>query len=198
MKVQSFQLAGNPIQAGNARAYTISPIFKHIIDCRQLLSVNCLWLANLTLIFDGIPHIIVQRCQIAPPKWPSNISSATYNAIFRNRAENIECSFGCVASTAVLLKPNVANILLSSIFVNKISFSLARQRSPLTATASPCSFSKKNGLIMPLDQNPHQTVTRFGCVGFSMYAGVGFLCPKCDNFACLRTRQDQNEIHLKR
>ena len=36
--------------------------------------------------------------------------------------------------------------------------------------ASPCSFSKKNGPIMPLDQNPQQTVTRFGCVGFSVYA----------------------------
>ena len=29
---------------------------------------------------------------------------------------------------------------------------------------------KENGLIMPLDQNPHQTVTSFGCVGCSMYA----------------------------
>ena len=27
---------------------------------------------------------------------------------------------------------------------------------------------------------------------------AGFLCPKCDNFACLHTRQDQNELHLKR
>ena len=27
---------------------------------------------------------------------------------------------------------------------------------------------------------------------------TGFLCPKCDNFACLHTRQDQNELHLKR
>ena len=40
----------------------------------------------------------------------------------------------------------------------------------MTVTASPCSFSKKNGPIMPLDQNPHQTVTRFGCDGFSMFA----------------------------
>ena len=30
---------------------------------------------------------------------------------------------------------------------------------------------------MPLDQNPHQTVTHFGCVGFSMYA-CGFSCAK--------------------
>ena len=27
---------------------------------------------------------------------------------------------------------------------------------------------------------------------------AGFLCPKCNNFACLHTRQDQNEFHLKR
>ena len=27
---------------------------------------------------------------------------------------------------------------------------------------------------------------------------AGFLCPICDNFACLRIRQDQNELHLKR
>ena len=26
---------------------------------------------------------------------------------------------------------------------------------------------------------------------------AGFLCPKCYNFACLYTRQDQNELHLK-
>ena len=25
-----------------------------------------------------------------------------------------------------------------------------------------------------------------------------FCAPKCDNFACLHTRQDQNELHLKR
>ena len=27
---------------------------------------------------------------------------------------------------------------------------------------------------------------------------AGFLCPKCENFAGLHTRQDQNELHLKR
>ena len=26
---------------------------------------------------------------------------------------------------------------------------------------------------------------------------AGFLCPKCDNFACLYTRQDKKELHLK-
>ena len=26
---------------------------------------------------------------------------------------------------------------------------------------------------------------------------AGFLCPKCDNFVCLHTRQDHNDFHLK-
>ena len=52
----------------------------------------------------------------------------------------------------------------------------------LTVTVSSYSFSKKNGPIMPLDK----------CLR------AGFLCPKCDNFSCLHTCQDQNELHLKR
>ena len=48
----------------------------------------------------------------AAPRWPNDISSAVDNAIFKNRPQNIECSFGWVARCAVLLKPNVANILL--------------------------------------------------------------------------------------
>ena len=46
---------------------------------------------------------------------------------------------------------------------------------------------------MPLDKNSHQTVAHFGCISFSMYA-----CPKCYNFVCLHTSQDQNELHLKK
>ena len=37
----------------------------------------------------------------------------------------------------------------------------------------------------------------FGASAFQCMR-VGFLCPKCNNFACLHTRQDQNELHLKR
>ena len=54
----------------------------------------------------------------------------------------------------------------SSIFVNKNSFKMA----------SPCSFSKKNTPIMPLDQYPHQTV-----LGASMYA-CGFFLPQMRQF----------------
>ena len=66
----------------------------------------------------------------------------------------------------------------------------------MTVTASPYSFSKKNGAITPLDQNPHQTVTRFGCVGISMYA-CGFSVPQMRQYGCLHSRQDQNYLHLK-
>ena len=96
---------------GQAVAYTIAPIFKHIIDYVQLYftndftnivlySVDCLCLGGVTLIFDGTPQTIVQRWQIAVPRWPNAISSAADNAIFKKRAQNI------------LLKPNVANIFL--------------------------------------------------------------------------------------
>ena len=109
--------------AGYAVIYTISPIFKHIIDCVQvyftndftnivLYIVNCLWLVGVKLIFDGTPQILVQRCQIAAQRWPNDISSEADNAIFKNRPQNIECSFSCIARSAVLLKPNVVNILL--------------------------------------------------------------------------------------
>ena len=49
----------------------------------------------------------------------------------------------------------------------------------MLVTDSPCSFSKKYCLIMPLDQNPHQTVTPF------VYAG-GFSVPQMRQF-CLFT-----------
>ena len=52
--------------------------------------------------------------QIAVPRGPNDISSAADNAIFKKSPQNIECSLGCVARSTVLLKPNVANILLFS------------------------------------------------------------------------------------
>ena len=79
-----------------------------------LSSVSCLWLVAVTLIFDGTPQIIVQRCEIKDPRWLNDISLEADNAIFKNSSQNIECSFGCVARSAFLLKPNFANILLFS------------------------------------------------------------------------------------
>ena len=123
--------------------------------------------------------------------------------------------------------PNVANILLFN-FCGQNCI----QNGPIPIAND--SFSKKNGLIMSVDQNPHQTVTHFGCLGFSMRQFCMFTYPprskwassekmiffyqtrhlckskkivwsrsnlsekKCGNFACLPTRQDQNELHLKK
>ena len=126
--------------AGHSVAYKIGPIFKHFINCVQLyftngftnfvlLSINCLWLVGVTLIFDGTIQITVQWCQITAPRWPNDIISAADKAIFK-------CSFSCVARSAVLLKPNVANILLFNFCQQKIV-----QHDPITI-AIDCNGKK--------------------------------------------------------
>ena len=74
---------------------------------------------RFALIYWQTHFNIVQRCQIAAPRWPNDISSAADNAIFKNRAQNIEFCFDCVAHSAVLLKPNVVNILLFNFYEQK-------------------------------------------------------------------------------
>ena len=68
---------------------------------------------------------------------PNDISSAADNAIFKNRTQNIECCFGCVARSAVLLKLNVANTLLFNFCEQKFV-----QHGPITI------FSGYNGLSL--------------------------------------------------
>ena len=80
----------------------------------RLLSFKASIASGIILIFDGIPQIIVQRCQIAAPRWPNDISSAADNAVLKNRAQNIECN-----TRTVLLKPNIVNILLFNICEQK-------------------------------------------------------------------------------
>ena len=107
---------------------------------------SCIWpmasriLSFKALVVSGLSayHLTltashkVQRCK---KSWPNDISSAADNAIFKNRAKT---SSVASARSAVLLKPNVANILLFN-FCEKNSFNMA----------SHCSFSKKNVPIMP-------------------------------------------------
>ena len=71
-----------------------------------------LFLAIFNYNVGHTPQITVQRCQIAALRWSNDISSAADNAIFKNRTQNIECSFGCVAHSIVLLNANVNDILL--------------------------------------------------------------------------------------
>ena len=68
--------------AASAVAYTIGPIFKHIIDCVQLYFTK------------GFTNI-VQRCQIEAPRWPYDISYGADNAIFKSRAQNIQYLLLC-------------------------------------------------------------------------------------------------------
>ena len=105
-----------------------------------------------------ISQIIVQRRQIAASRWPNDISFAADNAL-KNRALNIECSFGCAARSAVLLKPNLANMLLFNFCEQKCV-----QHSSITI-ALDC-----NDLSLLIFENLRQTVTGIGYVGFSMYA----------------------------
>ena len=119
-------------------------------------------------------------------KKPNDISSAADNAIFKNRAQNIEFSFGCVARSAVLLKPNVANILLFNFCEQKFV-----QHGPITI-ALDC-----NGLSLLIFEEkwpnyasgpksaPNSAFVRIGCVGFSMYASR-FSVPQMWQF-CLFT-----------
>ena len=131
-------------------------------------------------MFDGTPHLIVQRCQIAAPRWPNDISSAADNAIFKNRMQNIECRFGCAARSAVLLKPNVANILLFNFCEQKFV-----QHGPITIAIDCNGLSL---LIFEEKYHNYTSVTRFGCVCFPMYA-CGFSEPKIRQFClfCLFT-----------
>ena len=71
-------------------------------------------------------------------------------------------------------------ISYSSIFVNKNSF----KRRKMAQLCFWTKFRTKQLLVLG--------ASAFQCMC------AGFLCPKCDNLACLLTRQDQNEHNLKR
>ena len=64
------------------------------------------------------------------------MSSAADNAMFNNRAQNNECSFACVVRSAVLLKPNVVNILFLNFCKQKFV-----QHGPITIAINCNSLS---------------------------------------------------------
>ena len=112
-----------------------------------------------------------------------HLSSAADNAIFKNKAQNIKCSFGCVACSAVLLKPNVANLPLFNFCEQKFI-----QHCPVTITVdcnshSSFIFEEK----WPNYASKLKSVTRIWCVGFSKYA-YGFSVSQMRQFSCLHIR----------
>ena len=104
---------------------------------------------------------------------------------------------GCVASSAVLLKPNVANILLFNFCEQKFV-----QHDPITI-AIDCNglslliFRRKMAQLCLWSKIRTKQWLVLGGSAFQCMR-AGFLWSKCNNFVCLHTRQDQNELHLKR
>ena len=130
-------------------------------------------------------------------RWPKGISSAADNAIFKNNAQNMEYSFGCVARGFVLLQPNVANIRLFNFLWIKFI-----QHGPITIAIefnglSLLIFEEKclnyaSGPKSVPNSDSFRVLRLFNvCVRV-------FCALKCNNFACLHTRHDQNKLHLKR
>ena len=76
---------------------------------------------------------------------------------------------------------HVSATSISSNFGRKNCVIVSRYRAPLTVAAWPASFSKKYGPMTPLGQNPHQTVTRCGCICFSLIIR-GFSEPQTQQF----------------
>ena len=128
--------------------------------------------------------------------YDSNKSSAADNAIFKNRAQNIQCCFGCVARSAVLLKPNYTNTLLFNFYEHKFV-----QHGPITIDCNGHSLfifeEKCPNYAYGLKSAPNKLWLVLGASAFQCMR-AGFSCTKCDNFACLHTRQNQTELHLKR
>ena len=140
-------------------------------------------LVGVTFIFDGTLQIIVQRCQIA--------------ASFKNREQNIEWSIGCVARSGVLLKPNVANILLLN-FCEQKFVQLGPIKIVIDCNGLSLFIFEEN--LANYASGPKFAPNSDSFRGRRLFniCLLVFCTPKCNNFACWHIRQDQNELHLKR
>ena len=93
------------------------------------------------------------------------------NSDHRNeRVHDQEMSRTVIESFHRLCGNCVSAASMSSNFGRKNRVIASRYRAPLTVAARPASFSKKYDPMMPSAQNPRQTVTRCGCVCFSLIA----------------------------
>ena len=145
--------------------------------------LNRLWMVTVTLIHNGSPQKMVQRGQITAPRRPNDQNFGWLFSFPKRCAKDRLLRWLCGKWPPTCWN-QMSSMSSSSIFGNKNSLSLSRQRSPLTVTLARCSFSKKNGPVMPPYHNPHQTVTRCSCIGFSMM--FGFSDPQIRQF-CLLT-----------
>ena len=118
--------------AGLTVPHSINPIFQYIFDCLGFnpmngnfdfvfQGINRLWMVSVTLTLNGSPLKMVQRHQIATPRWVTDIRISADYSIFENCAEKIDCYVGCVASGPVLLKINVVHAILFNFLKQKFT-----------------------------------------------------------------------------
>ena len=105
-----------------------------------------------------------------------------YGANFDHRNETLHDQ---EMSRAVIVALSCWNhILVPSISSNlgrRNCIIMQRYRAPVTVISWPASFSIKYGPLMPPARNPHQTVTRCGCIYFSTIT-CGFCEPQIRQF----------------
>ncbi|XP_018304756.1 uncharacterized protein [Mycetomoellerius zeteki] len=117
-------------------AHTMNPILKYFFDCMSLnfmngnfnlvfQGINCLWMISVTFIFNGTPQKIIQWSQVTASRRPIDISISADYSIFENTAQKIDCNVGCVARSAILLKPNVICVIIFNFAVRTVG---ARER----------------------------------------------------------------------
>ena len=149
-----------------------------------------------TIAFDDTPQIIVRRCQIAAPKWPNNISSAE---IMRSSKTGRKISSVALAVRHLALScwNQMLPISSSSIFANKIRLTWPDSDRHWLQRPFLTHFRRKMAQLCRWTKILYKQWLVLGASAFKCMC-VGFLCPKCDNFTCLHTRQDQNRLHLKR
>ena len=81
--------------------------------------LNRLWMVSATLILNGSPQKIVQRCQITAPRRSIDIRISADYSIFENGAQKIDCYVGCMASVPILLKLHVVHVILFNFWKQK-------------------------------------------------------------------------------
>ena len=119
----------------------------------------CMYVVGVTLIFEGNPKIIVQRWQIAAPRWSNDISSAADNVIFSRPVEIKCCQYPLQYPIRSTWSDNDRHYLLRPL--------LAQFRRKFDQLSLWTIIRTKQWLVLG--------ASTFQCML------AGFLCTKCDN-----------------
>ena len=129
---------------------------------------------------------------MAAPRWPNDISYVADNEIFKNRAQTSSVA-SAVWHVAASSWNQMLPISSSSMYKIRSTWPNNVQHSPIIVTATLLTFEEK----LP----NYASELKWLVLGalFNVCMRAGFLCHKCENFACLHiTCQDQNGFHPNR